>query len=208
MLAHPLAVATASRIVHSLISRVHFLPLVLRKYFWQPERNVLVPQPSARFADSPSDETSPRHFHWQFAYSYDFVRFRSVVFDADLSALDIAMIWSRSNWLGLEGSVVCGFGDSTLNKADSHLFLYTAGPRITLNSGGWHPWGHALVGGVHMFPQTALSRNGLAFQVGGGVDRSISRSFSARFESDYLRTQLYSSGQNSVVVSVGIDIRF
>ena len=63
----------------------------------------------------------------------------------------------------------------------------------------WRPWAHALVGGVHMWPQTAgNSQWGLALQVGGGADLHWRESrVSFRLEGDFVRSQLYKQGQNN-----------
>jgi len=59
-----------------------------------------------------------------------------------------------------------------------------------------------------MFPQTAFSNNGFGMRLGGGAERRLRQRLGLRVEVDYLRTQLYSSGQNSAQATAGISYRF
>ena len=133
--------------------------------------------------------------------------FRSTVFNANLNGFHTSLSYSWKDWLGVEGSVLAAFGSSTLNHEGSHIVLYGAGPRVGFNRGRFQPWAHVLAGGIHVYPQTAFNLNGLAFQLGGGVDY-VFEPFTLRVESDYVRSQLYSAGQNSFLVGAGIVIPF
>ncbi len=59
-----------------------------------------------------------------------------------------------------------------------------------------------------MFPQTAFSSNGLAFELGGGVEKRLIQRVWLRFEGDYVRSQLYSAGQNNFQAVGGVNNRF
>jgi opacity protein-like surface antigen len=159
------------------------------------------PQPRRR-------ESSRLSGSLQIGLGYEYVRFRSAPFNANLNGLHTSFTYFRNDWLGFEGSVVAAFGSSTLNNQPSHLALYTVGPHFAWRQRSLQPWVHALAGGVRVFPQTASGTNGFALQLGGGVDVPFKPLVSLRFESDYLRSQLYSSGQNSFQLGAGLVFHF
>jgi hypothetical protein len=172
------------------------------------------PAPSFLVPEPPPDpqprrrESSPQSGSLQIGVGYEYVRFRSAPFNANLSGLHTSFTYFRNDWLGFEGSFVAAFGSSTFNNEPSHLALYTVGPRFAWSKRTWQPWVHALAGGIHVFPQTASGTNGFALQLGGGVDVPFKPLVSLRFESDYLRSQLYSSGQNSFQLGAGFVLHF
>jgi hypothetical protein len=145
---------------------------------------------------------------FQLGVGFEFVRFRSSPFYASLSGLHTSFAYSRKDWLGVEGSVVAVFGSSSLFNEPSRLLLYGAGPRIAWDRRTWQAWAHALAGGIHVYPQTASGINGFAIQLGGGVDYPWKPLVSLRIESDYVRSQLYSSGQNSFQLGAGLVFHF
>lgn len=159
------------------------------------------PQPQSRRDMRQSDAI-------QISVGYEYVRFRSALFNANLSGLHTSFTYFVSDWLGFEGSVVAAFGSSTLLNECSRLALYTAGPRIAWRRSGWQPWVHALAGGIHVRPQTASGINGFALQLGGGADWRFKPLVSFRVESDYIRSQLFSSGQNSFQIGAGLVFHF
>jgi opacity protein-like surface antigen len=174
------------------------------------------PSPAASFPapDPPPDpqhrsrESSGLSGSFQIGVGYEYVHFRSASFNASLNGLHTSFTYFRNDWLGIEGSVVAAFGSSTFNNEPSHLALYTVGPRLVWHRRSWQPWAHALAGGIHVFPQMASSVNGFALQLGGGVDYPLRPLVSLRVESDYLRSQLYSSGQNSFQTGAGVVFHF
>ena len=70
------------------------------------------------------------------------------------------------------------------------------------------PWAHALLGGIHMFPQTAFSNNGFAAQLGGGADIRLRYWLWVRVEGNYVRSQLYGQGENNLQIASSIVYRF
>ena len=76
--------------------------------------------------------------------------------------------------------------------------LYGAGVRVIVpREQKVRPWAHVLLGGIHMFPQTAFSNNGFAAHLGGGADLRLRSWLWLRMEGDYIRSQLYTQGQNN-----------
>jgi len=139
---------------------------------------------------------------------FEYVLFRSRPFNANLGGLHTSFTYYRNDWLGFEGNVVAGFGSSNLNNESSRLVVYGGGPRIVWRRYGWQPWAHVLAGGIHVFPQTGLGQKGFAAQFGGGADRHLTPILSLRLESYYVRSQLFSSGQNSFQFGTGFVFRF
>lgn len=178
--------------------------------------SALYPPAAFSFAsDSPVPTPRPRRDDikghrgdWQIGAGLEEVFFRSRAFNAHLTGLHTSVTYFRRDWLGIEGNVVAAFGTSTLNNEAARSLLYTAGPRIAWRRYTWQPWTHALVGGLHAFPQTGLGQNGFAAQLGGGVDWRFKPLISLRFESDYVRSQLFSSGQNNFQFGMGIVAHF
>ncbi|HYL64023.1 MAG TPA: hypothetical protein VE077_15515 [Candidatus Methylomirabilis sp.] len=160
------------------------------------------------YPPSQSRETRSDHPVFRLGAGYDYMSFRSALFHASVNGLRTSFSYSWKDWLGVEGNVLAAFGSSTLNNEASHIVLYGAGPRFGLNTGSFQPWAHVLVGGIHVYPLTGSNVNGFAFQLGGGVDYAYKPFLSFRVESDYVRSQLYSAGQNSFVVGAGIVIPF
>jgi hypothetical protein len=161
---------------------------------------------------SPSSQSYPRETNgpgniFQLSVGYVFMRFRSAPLTMSLNGLHTSLTYYRKDWLGIEGSVIATFGNAPNGEA-ARLALYTVGPRVAWNTRRLQPWVHALAGGIRVFPQTASGVNGFAFQAGGGVDYFIKPLLSVRVESDYVRTQLYSAGQNSFTVGTGIVFHF
>lgn len=171
-------------------------------------KSFLVPQPPVPDLRQRSGESSQLSGSLQLAVGYEYVRFRSALFDANLSGLHTSFTYYRNDWLGFEGNVVAAFGSSNLLNEPSHLVLYGAGPRIAWDRRTWQPWAHALAGGIHVYPQTASSINGFALQLGGGVDWPWKPLVSFRLQSDYVRSQLYSSGQNSFQLGASLVFHF
>lgn len=83
--------------------------------------------------------------------------------------------------------------------------LYGAGVRVIVpREQKVRPWAHVLLGGIHMFPQTAFSNNGFAAQLGGGADLRLRSWLWLRMEGDYIRSQLYTQGQNNFQIASSI----
>lgn len=164
------------------------------------------PQPSPRFYFGNSDD-----FRFQLGISYQYVRFRATPFNANLNGLQTSLSYFLNDWFAIEGNTVAAFGTRVLSNERSKYFLYTAGGRIAWRGDKrrWEPWMHALVGGLHVIPQTALGgKNGFALQAGGGADYRLTSNVSIRVGADYVRSQLYSESQNNFQGGAGLVIHF
>jgi hypothetical protein len=177
----------------------------------------LAPVPSAALPEAPrapqyggrSDELG---YRWDLATGYEYVHFKSAPFSANLSGIHTSIAYSLSEWFALEGSVIAAFGGDVFQAGEmSKYVLFTGGGRILWNRQPhrFSPWTHILVGGAHLNPQIAnSSKNGFAFQAGGGVDWFFNPRLSFRGDADYVRTQLYSDSQNNFQIGLGVVLHF
>jgi len=149
-------------------------------------------------------------YRFQLSESYAYFHFRSTPFNANLNGLQSSLSYFLNDWFAVEGNVVATFGSRVFGDRSKAL-LYTGGARIAWrgNRRPYEPWMHALIGGLHMLPQTAAGgKNGFAFQGGGGVDYRLSGRASARIGADYVRSQLYSQSQNNFQIAGGLVLNF
>ena len=175
---------------------------------------VAVPVPNA----NPAPQPEPRFYYgnnedyrFQLGIGYEYVHFKSVPFSANLNGLHTSLTFYLNDWFAVEGNTVAAFGTKEFAGESSKYFLYTGGGRIAWRDQKrkYEPWMHALVGGLHMLPQTAAGgKNGFAIQAGGGVDLRFNGRLSFRVEGDYVRSQLYSQSQNNFQIGGGAVIHF
>ncbi|HEY1423267.1 MAG TPA: outer membrane beta-barrel protein [Candidatus Acidoferrum sp.] len=173
-----------------------------------PARASALPDPPTPPQSSSRSEDG---YRWDLALGYEYVHFHSAPFNLNLSGLHTDLTYNLNNWVGVEGSVISAFGGTLFDGERSKYVSYTGGARI--NGGASHrgftPWAHALVGGVHVNPQTALgSKNSYAVQAGGGVDWIFNSRVSLRGEADYVHTALYHGSQNNFQIGLGAVIHF
>jgi opacity protein-like surface antigen len=139
---------------------------------------------------------------WELGLGYTFVRFQSSLFSASMNGLDSTVSYYLRDHLALEGNVTAAFSE------DARYLFYGGGVKVSKGNPRLQPFANALVGGIHMFPQTAFSNNGFAFRLGGGAETRLRQQLWLRVEGDYVRSQLYSSGQNNFQAVASIIYRF
>jgi hypothetical protein len=149
-------------------------------------------------------------FRWQLALGISVLRFRSSVFLATGVGTNTAVTYFTNEWLGVEGTIITAFAPAIKNLNEHVKYVgYGAGPKIALRARKWEPWAHAIIGGVHIQPQSAGgSRNGFGLQAGGGVDYRIFPHLSARVGVDWVRTHLFGEWQNSAQANVDVVLHF
>ena len=157
------------------------------------------PAPAAAPAAKPRFIFGDRDdYRWQLALGVEFYRFQSRIFDASLVGLNTTITYFTNDWFAVEGNLVTGFAPEIYTNEHVKLFSGNGGVRIGSRRARFEPWGHALVGGAHLQPQTAgNSRNSLSVQAGGGVDFRVNARLSLRVEADWVRTQFFSDAQNN-----------
>ena len=176
----------------------------------------LVPAAAAAMASAPLPAP---HFglreedSWQLSTCYTFVRFRSSQFDSSLNGITTTLAKYFNEWFAVEGTVTAAFAGVPSGfgpPSDAKYLFYGGGLR-----GRWQtqkrlePWGHVVVGGIHMQPQTAAGgRSSFAYALGGGVDWRWKPSVRWRVQGDWARTQLYQESQNNFQIAAGIVFNF
>jgi opacity protein-like surface antigen len=149
-----------------------------------------------------------RDYRWEIGLAFSVVRFRSSVYYATAPGFHSSVAYFLNNWLAVEGAVTTGFAPAVYGGTFKYLG-YGGGPKFSLGRRRFEPWVHALVGGVHTNPQTALGgKNGFELQAGAGLDYGLNPRLSARLEFDYLASHLFGQWQNSGQGLLGIVIHF
>jgi hypothetical protein len=143
-------------------------------------------------------------------FGFSYLRFRSSQFNANTFGTNTDFTYYLNPWVGVEGDISTGFGSQNPSSAAAKSLVYGAGIRVTApHQRNVRPWGHFLLGGIHMFPQTAFSNNAFAAQLGGGADFRVRYWWLwLRIEGNYIHSQLYAGGQNNFQVASSIVYRF
>jgi Outer membrane protein beta-barrel domain len=149
------------------------------------------PKPSYIFGDRDD-------YRWQLGVGVEIIRFQSNIIDSTLVGLNTTVTYFTNDWFGLEGNLVTGFAPEIYTNAHVKYFGGAGGIRIGSRRARFEPFGHVLVGGAHLQPQTAgNSRDSLEVTAGGGLDYRVNARLSLRVEGDWLRTQFFSDSQNN-----------
>ena len=151
------------------------------------------PQPRPRPQASNDDDVQGT---WELGLGYTFVRFRSSLFNASMNGLDATVCYYLRDHLALEGNVANAFSE------DGRYLFYGGGVKVSKGKPRLQPFAHALVGGAHIYPRAAFGNNGFAARLGGGAETRLKNQLWLGIEADYVRSQLYSSGQNNLVASI------
>jgi hypothetical protein len=173
-----------------------------------------ISSPSASFP-APQPEPGPQAIRddavkdtWELGLGYALVGFRSAPFNATVNGLNTTVSYYFRDHLAAEGSFTSAFGSQSSSRATAKYIFYGAGVKLSWGNRKLQPFVHALLGGVHTFPQTAYGNNGFAIELGGGLEKMLIQRVWLRFEGDYVRSQLYSSGQNNFQGVAGVNYRF
>jgi len=169
-------------------------------------------------APVPADPATPKYvffgdrddYRWQLGVGFDYLRFTSRAFDANMYGLNTTLTYYTNSWFAVEGSAIEVFGP-TLYGQSNHAKMFTGmgGFRIGGRRARWEPFGHALVGGSHLQVQTAYGgRNALTAMAGGGVDFRVHARLSLRGEADWIYTGYFSQTQNNIQALGGVVLHF
>ena len=172
--------------------------------------------PSPEAVAAPAPAAKPRYifgdrddYRWQLGVGVEYFRFRSNIIDASLVGLNTTVTYFTNSWFGVEGSVITGFAPEIYDREHVKIFGGAGGFRIGSRRQRWEPWGHALVGGSHLQPQTAgNSRNALMAQAGIGVDYRLHARLSFRVEGDWVYTTYFNQTQNNFQGVAGAVLHF
>ncbi len=148
-------------------------------------------------------------YRWQLALGVEFIRFQSNIIDSSMVGLNTTLTYFTNDWFALEGNLITGFAPTIYSNEHVKYFGGAGGVRIGSRRARFEPFGHVLVGGAHLQPQTAGNdRNSLEITAGGGLDYRINARLSLRGEGDWLRTQFFSNSQNNFQGVVAIVFHF
>jgi opacity protein-like surface antigen len=137
-------------------------------------------------------------------------RFRSQVYYATAVGVNTSVSYFLKDSLAIEGAITSAFAPAVFQSFEHVKYVgYGAGAKYFLTRDQFQPWVHALVGGMHILPQTAFSsQNGFEFLLGGGVDYSLNPNWALRLQGDYVRTHVFAQWQNNGQAALGIVYRF
>jgi len=180
------------------------------------ESAAAMPAPEAAPASAPAPAAKPRYifgdrddYRWQLGVGVEFFRFRSNVIDASLVGLNTTVSYFTNSWFAVEGNLITGFAPEIYDREHVKIVGGAGGFRIGGRRQKWEPWGHALVGGNHLQPQTAgASKNSLMAQAGIGVDYRVHARLSFRVEGDWVYTQYFNQTQNNFQGVAGVVLHF
>jgi len=172
--------------------------------------------PAASAAAEPAAAPRPKFvfgsrddYRWQLGVGVEFFRFQSSRIDATLVGLNTTVTYFTNDWFAVEGNLVTGFAPEIYDREHVKYFGGGGGVRIGSRRERWEPWGHALVGGGHLQPQTAdSSKNAFMVQAGGGVDYRVNARLSLRVEGDYVFNNFFSQHQNDFQGVTGVVLHF
>ena len=148
-------------------------------------------------------------YRWQLGMGVEIFRFLSSRFDATMAGTNTMVTYFTNGWFAFEGNLVTGFAPEIYQSEHVKLFGGGGGIRVGSRRARWEPWGHVLVGGAHLQPQTAnASKTALMVQTGGGVDYRVHARLSIRLEADWVYTRFFSQSQNSFQGVAGVVLHF
>ena len=148
-------------------------------------------------------------YRWQLALGVGFYRFQSNIINASLVGTNTTVSYFTNGWLAVEGNIVTGFAPA-INVNEHVKYLGGGGGiRVGGRRNRFEPWGHVLVGGAHLQPQTAgNSRSAFAVQAGIGLDYRLHSRFSIRGETDWVYTTFFNQTQNNFQAALDVVFHF
>ncbi len=102
----------------------------------------------------------------------------------------------------------CAIGAVCGGSVSTHIYQALFGPRISVSSGKFRPFGEVEFGVGHTNTQSSRSDTSFAMAFGGGLDYRIVRPVAWRFQGDYVSTHFFGAYQNNIRLSTGIVFRF
>jgi hypothetical protein len=110
-----------------------------------------------------------------------------------------------NDWFGVTGDF------SGVYKDSAHIYSYTGGPVVSLNSSGKvNPFVHALFGGSNFGGGGSSSVNAFTMMFGGGADVKVAGAFAVRLiQADWVYYRNSGVGEShNVRISSGVVLRF
>lgn len=160
--------------------------------------------PAPKFAYGSRDD-----YRWQLGLGISLVRFRSSLFYATGIGSNTSVAYFTNDWFAVEGAINTAIAPTIFHNDHVKFVSYGGGPKIAWRARKLEPWAHVIGGGMHILPQTAgHGQNGLAFNIGGGVDYRFYPHLSLRTEVDWIKTRVFGEWGNSAQANVDIVLHF
>jgi hypothetical protein len=86
-------------------------------------------------------------------------------------------------------------------------YTYLFGPRVSIPVGRFTPFAHFLFGASHV-NASGVTDTSFATAVGGGLDYRLIPGFAWRLQLDNVHTDFFSTSENHIRFSTGVDLRF
>jgi hypothetical protein len=148
-------------------------------------------------------------YRWQLALGVEFLRFQSNRINASMAGLNTTVTYFTNDWFGLEGNLQTGFAPTIYDREHVKYFGGGGGVHIGTRRARFEPWGHVLVGGGHLQPQTARSsKSALTVQAGIGLDYRLHARMSLRAETDYMYSGFFNQTQNNFQAVAAVVFHF
>ncbi len=169
-----------------------------------PEAPAPAPTPTPKYVFGDRDD-----YRWQLEIGVNFIRFQSNIFNASMTGTNTTVNYYTNSWFGLEGNLITGFAPTIYDREHVKYFSGGGGIRIGTRRARFEPWGHVLIGGSFITPQTADNGKwSLNVTPGVGLDYRLYSRFSIRAEADYLYTRFFKNTQNNFQASLGLVFHF
>jgi hypothetical protein len=125
--------------------------------------------------------------------------------DVNANGWNVSLTGNFNNWFGVAGD----FSGAYTNGG--HVYFYTGGPVVSLNSAGKvNPFVHGLFGGANFGGGGGSSINAFNMMFGGGADVKVAGAFALRLiQADWVYYRNNGVGEShNVRISTGIVLRF
>ena len=135
---------------------------------------------------------------------------------ANLNGWEASLEGKFLPWIGIVADFGAGYGSGSLlipcpfscsNNTNLKRYTYLFGPRVSVPIGKFTPFAHALFGAAHV-NDGGLTDTSFATAIGGGIDYKLIKGLAWRLQLDNVHTNFFSTGENHLRFSTGIDIRF
>jgi hypothetical protein len=159
----------------------------------------------------------PENSTWQASLGYQYNQINLLGSPFTTNGLSVSVVRYFGRWLGAEGQVGFGFGNTGATSTPPNLnvqsLFFGGGPRLAYrNRARIEPWIHLVVGEQHFrFNQTAGvlgSNSALAGAAGAGVDYIMGTHTAVRVEADFIGSRFFSTNQRHFQVVSGLVFNF
>jgi hypothetical protein len=152
---------------------------------------------------------------------YSYSRTNSIGGATNLNGWEGSLEGKFLPWVGIVADFSAGYGTDNFappaiacpifgcpfTSTNVRRYTYLIGPRVSVPIGRFTPFAHALFGAAHVNDRGETD-NSFATAIGGGLDYRLIKGLAWRLQLDNVHTNFFSTGENHLRFSTGIDIRF